>query len=186
MKALAFIFLASLFLLFSCDKVKLKEAKWEISNCFVEGAVDDTNLIYHPVLMDHGFVKIGSLAELDAFADYAFEVKVGDVKLNSASSVLAGIDYKSYTLFVFGADYVGHNCGKITKDKINVVKSSKEIFFDFKLAVNVGGSGMQDWMNLIFLIVPNEYATYKPSGDFTYNEKNLFGTGTSDLTWYYQ
>ena len=60
MKALAFLFLAALFLLFSCDKVKLKEAKWEISNCFVEGAVVDTNVLYHPVLMNHGFVQIGS------------------------------------------------------------------------------------------------------------------------------
>ena len=123
---------------------------------------------------------------MDAFAEYASEVKVGDVKLNSEPSVLAGIDFKSYSVFVFKTDYEGHNCGKMKTDKISVVKSSKEILFDFKMAIKVGGAGMSKWSNLIFLIVPNEYATYELSGDFTYDEKNLFGTGTNDNTWYYE
>lgn len=97
--------------------------------------------------------------------------------------MINGVDFSTHSVYVIYTITEQQEFPNVSKDKIWVNDSNKEILFDFKLRVQIGGSGMDYVAGFWYVILPKSYDDYSIRCTLHVNETGkLYGGPGNDYT----
>ena len=141
---------------------KFDDAMWEKESYnYLDGQIHGN--IYGDALFDNKVLRIQSLGELDS---------IGTLENPNLTAEFSSFDFAKNNLFVVLFEYDGKGHEKVTKSKFRINESTNSILFDFKVKVDVGGSGMAQFTSLYYFTIPIEKSSYDISGSIEMDEKS--------------
>ena len=93
---------------------------------------------------------------------------------------LMDLDYSSNDLYAIAIDYDSQEWYELMGKSVKIDESKKQLSINFKIATQVGGSGMGSFIDFLFVEIPKTYTGYEIVGKMYLDEKNFLGSSTHD------